>query len=69
MGIFMALAIVYKNQIYVYADVIPLASTHAMAFTAVATLFSNLVDENKQGWIMGILASCNALAFTYKTQQ
>jgi hypothetical protein len=42
---------------------VPLACSVAITYSSLLTLFSNRVDANSQGWIMGITGSIMALVF------
>lgn len=63
MGIFALASVFYKNEIYIWVDVIPFAAIHAMGFTGIAAVFSNCADEKNQGWVMGVLAATCAIAY------
>lgn len=41
----------------------PIGSAVAIAYSMIITLFSNQVDENAQGWVMGITGSIMAITF------
>lgn len=63
MGICALASIFYRNEAYLWADVIPFAAAHATGFTALAALFSNSADRKNQGWIMGVCAATIAVAY------
>ena len=48
---------------YAWACIIPIAMLLSVAFTMMLTIFSNQVDENSQGWVMGITGAIMALTF------
>ncbi|MGE3919395.1 MAG: hypothetical protein AB7F64_00370 [Gammaproteobacteria bacterium] len=54
------------SKLIVWLAILPLGITIAAAYAALITLFSDQVDINSQGWVMGItgsiMAACFALA-------
>jgi len=42
---------------------LPIGTGIALAYSALVTLFSNQVNENEQGWVMGVSGSIMALCF------
>ena len=42
---------------------IPIGITMAVGYSSMITLFSNQVDENEQGWVMGVTGALMALCF------
>jgi len=50
-----------ENYLWIY-DVM-IGASIAMAYSTLLTLFSNQVDENSQGWVMGITGAISAFAF------
>lgn len=51
------------SPVLVWLSVVPIALTMAVAYSVLLTIFSNQVDEDSQGWIMGITGSIMAFAF------
>ncbi len=51
------------NDIYNWVIVVALAAAASVAYAAILTLFSNQVDAEAQGWVMGITGSIMALVF------
>lgn len=64
---FSALAVIIvalsKQIIIAWLLVVPIGATIAVAYSTILTLFSNQVDENSQGWVMGIAGAIMAFAF------
>ncbi len=60
-GIFMAL---FKTEWTIWIGVIPAAIGSALFYVALLTLFSNAVDENSQGWVMGVSAAVMAISWS-----
>lgn len=52
-----------KQIIVAWIFVVPIGATIAVAYSTILTLFSNQVDENSQGWVMGIAGAIMAFAF------
>lgn len=57
------LTLIAPQEILIWIFVIPLAAAMAIAYSTILTLFSNQVDQNAQGWIMGITGAIMAFAF------
>ncbi len=57
------LTITAPKQIYVWFDVVLVAVAMALAYSTILTLFSNQVDADSQGWVMGITGAIMAFAF------
>ncbi|HSW68817.1 MAG TPA: MFS transporter [Gammaproteobacteria bacterium] len=57
------LTITASKSIYVWFDVLIVSTAMALAYSAILTLFSNQVDPDSQGWVMGITGSIMAFAF------
>ena len=57
------LTITASHPIYVWFDVLIVAIAMALAYSTLLTIFSNQVDADSQGWIMGITGSIMAFAF------
>jgi predicted MFS family arabinose efflux permease len=51
------------SAILQWALVAPLAASVSIGYAAMLTLFSNQVDENSQGWVMGISGAIMAFVF------
>jgi len=62
MGICAMVSVLYTNEIYLWALVIPFAASHSIGFSALAAIFSNAADEKNQGWMMGVVAATFAVA-------
>ncbi|HLB58288.1 MAG TPA: MFS transporter [Gammaproteobacteria bacterium] len=60
---FTVLTVTAPHEIAVWFYVVPLAATLAIAYSTLLTLFSNQVDADSQGWVMGITGSIMAFAF------
>lgn len=52
-----------KHPVYAWLLMSPLGASITIAYAVMLTLFSNQVDENSQGWVMGISGSISALVF------
>ena len=52
-----------NDSIYAWITVIPTATFALTAYSASLALFSNQVDQNSQGWVMGITGAMMALSF------
>jgi len=57
------LTITAPHAIYVWLDVLIVAIAMALAYSTILTIFSNQVDADSQGWIMGITGAIMAFAF------
>ena len=55
--------LVTTESIYAWLTVIPTAIFALTAYSASLALFSNQVDQNSQGWVMGITGAIMALSF------
>lgn len=63
-GAFLILLIVFCQSLWLtWFLIAPIAIAISIAYTAILTLFSNQVDENSQGWIMGVTGSILAFVF------
>lgn len=51
------------NLMFVWLLIAPLSAAAALAYSILITIFSNQVDENSQGWVMGITGAIMALVF------
>ena len=51
------------KEIYIWFDVLLVAITMATAYSTILTLFSNQVNDDAQGWVMGITGAIMAFAF------
>lgn len=60
---FTTLTITAPREIYVWFYVIGIGTMMAVAYSTLLTLFSDQVDENAQGWVMGITGAIMAFAF------
>lgn len=52
-----------QQPLYAWITVVPTATFALTAYSASLALFSNQVDQNSQGWIMGITGAIMALSF------
>ncbi len=57
------LTITSPQAIYVWFDVLIVATAMALAYSTLLTIFSNQVDADSQGWVMGITGAIMAFAF------
>lgn len=62
-SVFTILTVSASKEILIWLYIAPLAATLALAYSTILTLFSNQVDEDAQGWVMGITGSIMAFAF------
>lgn len=61
---FLALLLIFATQaIYTWILILPLTAAVSVAYSVLLTIFSNQVDANSQGWVMGITGSIMAFAF------
>jgi MFS family permease len=58
-----ALTITAPSEIYVWFYVVCIGATMAVAYSAILTLFSNQVDAQSQGWVMGVTGAIMAFAY------
>jgi DHA1 family tetracycline resistance protein-like MFS transporter len=58
-----ALTLTAPSVLFVWIYVVFLAIAMALAYSTILTLFSNQVDADSQGWIMGITGAIMAFAF------
>lgn len=59
-SILIFLMIIISSPLWIWLLAAPLGCTIATAYACIVTLFSNQVDENSQGWVMGITGSVMA---------
>jgi MFS family permease len=57
------LTITAPAAIYVWFDVLIVSIAMALAYSTILTIFSNQVDADSQGWVMGITGSIMAFSF------
>jgi DHA1 family tetracycline resistance protein-like MFS transporter len=57
------LTVIAPHAIYLWADSFLISIPMAIAYSTLLTLFSNQVDADSQGWIMGITGAVMAFAF------
>lgn len=50
-----------------WALAVPIATTVSVAYGAIITMFSNAVDADRQGWILGITISVTAFAWGFSS--
>jgi DHA1 family tetracycline resistance protein-like MFS transporter len=60
LGIF---TVLIKSEWLMWTSVIPAAMGGGLFYMALLTLFSNAVDENSQGWVMGVSAAIMSVAW------
>ncbi len=56
-------SVLTHQVIWLWIFTAPIGAAVAIAYSMIITLFSNQVDENAQGWVMGITGSIMALTF------
>ncbi len=59
-GIFLSIV---KTELMIWLSIIPIGVGGALFYVALLTLFSNSVDKNAQGWVMGVFAAMAAVAW------
>ena len=57
------LTVTAPREMYIWFYVLWVAIPIALAYATIVTLFSNQVDADSQGWIMGITGAIMAFAF------
>ncbi len=62
-AIAMILTATAPQEVYVWVEVVFVAIAMAIAYSTILTLFSNQVDDDSQGWVMGVTGAIMALAF------
>jgi DHA1 family tetracycline resistance protein-like MFS transporter len=62
-AVLMAAAVFWPEIAVAWAVSVPMAVSVSIAFGAILTQFSDVVDRDSQGWILGISGSVNALAW------
>lgn len=62
-GIVILAATIYPKELFVWIMTAFFGLANNIAYGLLMTSFSNQVDKDKQGWVMGIYGSCIALAF------
>lgn len=55
--------LIIHNQLVAWLMALPVGMTMAMAYSVILTIFSNQVDDDHQGWVMGITGAIMAFAF------
>jgi DHA1 family tetracycline resistance protein-like MFS transporter len=55
--------LVSTNSVGVWLSIAPLSAALGIAYSVLLTIFSNQVDANAQGWVMGITNAVMAVAF------
>lgn len=63
MTLMMLAIVLINNQLSAWVISVPAAMGLAIAYTVLTTLFSNAVNSEKQGWIMGLTGALGAFAF------
>lgn len=53
-----------SNKLIIWGGAFALGVTMSIAYSLMMKLFSNLVEENKQGWIMGVCEAIVAITWT-----
>lgn len=64
MAVLMFLTVLTHNLNLTWAAMICIALSMSIGYPSITTLLSNQVDETRQGWIMGIMFSIFAVAWT-----
>lgn len=59
----MILTATAPKEVYIWSEVVLVAIAMATAYSTILTLFSNQVDDDSQGWVMGVTGAIMALAF------
>ena len=59
----MVLTVTAPQEFYIWFEVVLVAIAMAVAYSTILTLFSNQVDDDSQGWVMGVTGAIMALAF------
>ncbi|RDI48601.1 MFS transporter [Aquicella lusitana] len=62
-GVCTLLTLLAPNTLFLWIIIVPLAAAIAIAYSTILTQFSNQVDEDSQGWVMGITGAIMAFAF------
>jgi DHA1 family tetracycline resistance protein-like MFS transporter len=55
--------IAFENNVFNWLIIAPLAAVVSCSYASILTMFSNQVDANSQGWVMGVTGS--VMAFTF----
>lgn len=55
--------VISNHPFFVWLYTAPIGTAVAIAYSMIISLFSNQVDENSQGWVMGITGSIMAIGF------
>ena len=55
--------VVFLHPEFSWITIAPLGAAIAVAYSAILTMFSNQVDADSQGWVMGITGAIMAFAF------
>jgi MFS family permease len=59
----MLAVVLIKSEISAWILSVPAATCLALAYSVLVSLFSNAVDKEKQGWVMGLTGAIGALSF------
>lgn len=62
-AIIIFLMLMLHHSLFNWIIMAPLASAISVAYATILTLFSNQVDENNQGWVMGVTGSIMAFVW------
>lgn len=62
-GIFIAITLLASSITALWVFAIPIAATNSLVYAVMITQFSNAVNEDQQGWVMGITGAIMPLAF------
>lgn len=62
-GVLIACMSIFQNITIDWIVIIPLAAAVSVAYSSILTVFSNQVDADSQGWVMGITGSIMAFVF------
>jgi MFS family permease len=62
-ALFVFLMLEFSSEFFIWLSITPISCFVAVSYVSILTLFSNQVDDNAQGWVMGITGSI--LAFVW----
>ncbi|SRR5579883_423990 len=64
-GLLIPFHIFFKSLFAQYLIVIPISIGSGLVWNAILTLFSNSVDTNRQGWVMGVSSSITSVSWIF----
>lgn len=59
------ITIIAPHPLWLWLEVVPLGAAGAVSYSVIVTIFSNQVDANSQGWVMGIVGAILAFCFGF----